>query len=423
MKGECVMTRKNRWLIALSAIFIHLSIGSVYAYSVFQTPLNTELGWDGTTVTVAFTIAIFFLGMSAAFFGRFVEKRGPRVSGFLSAILFGLGLLGTGMAINQGSVYMFYAMYGVLGGIGLGIGYIAPVSTLVKWFPDRRGLATGMAVFGFGAGSLIASPVAAQLIERIGIANTFFLLGAVYFILMSIGAAYIARPPEGWMVADQKEEEDGKLVKKEDLSQLAANEAIKTKRFWMLWWMMFINISSGIMLISVASPMAQEKVGISAIAAAGIVGVMGLFNGGGRIAWASFSDFIGRENVYLIFFGVQLVSFFFLPTITSAVIFQIVMYLIVSIYGGGFASLPAFIGDLFGTKQLGAIHGYLLTSWALAGVLGPMVVSYIRSTTNSYDQTFYIFAGLIASALIISILLKREIKALRSQVDKPAQAH
>ncbi|MET3507088.1 L-lactate MFS transporter [Halalkalibacter oceani] len=411
--------KKNRWFIALSAIFIHLSIGSVYAYSVFQTPLHTELGWESTTVTIAFTIAIFFLGMSAAFFGRFVEEKGPRVSAFLSAILFGLGLIGTGMAINVGNVYLFYLTYGVLGGIGLGIGYIAPVSTLVKWFPDRRGLATGMAVFGFGAGSLIASPVAAQLIERIGTANTFFLLGAVYFALMVLGAAYIVRPPEGWMMSSQKEEEAGKLVKRADLSQLTANEAIKTKRFWMLWWMMFINISSGIMLISVASPMAQEKVGISAIAAAGIVGVMGLFNGGGRIAWASFSDYLGRENVYLIFFIVQLISFFILPTITSAVMFQILMYVIVSIYGGGFASLPAFIGDLFGTKQLGAIHGYLLTAWALAGVLGPMVVSFIRTTTNSYDQTFYIFAALIASALVVTIFLKREIKAIRAGNNEP----
>lgn len=413
MKGQ-----KNRWLIALSAIFIHLSIGSVYAYSVFQTPLSDELGWDGTTVTVAFTIAIFFLGTSAAFFGRFVESRGPRVSAFVSAVLFGLGLLGTGFSINIESVYLFYFMYGVLGGIGLGIGYIAPVSTLVKWFPDRRGLATGMAVFGFGAGSLIASPVAARLIEGIGIANTFYLLGTVYFILMALGASYITRPPEGWMMAEQKEEENGKRIKKEDLSQLTANEAIKTKRFWMLWWMMFINISSGIMLISVASPMAQEKVGMTVIAAASIVGVMGLFNGGGRIVWASISDYIGRENVFLIFFGVQLLSFFILPTITSAILFQLFMYLIVSIYGGGFATLPAFIGDLFGTKQLGAIHGYLLTSWALAGVLGPMVVSYIRTTTNSYDQTFYIFAALIATALVVAIFLKREIKSIRANMEK-----
>ncbi|WP_096188934.1 L-lactate MFS transporter [Evansella halocellulosilytica] len=408
--------KRNRWLIALSAIFIHLSIGSVYAYSVFQTPLRDELGWDGTTVTVAFTIAIFFLGTSAAFFGKFVEKRGPRVSAFVAAVLFSSGLIGTGLSIGAGSLYGFYVTYGVIGGFGLGIGYIAPVSTLVKWFPDRRGLATGMAVFGFGAGSLIASPVAAQLIETIGLTTTFYLLGGTYFILMALGAVYITRPPEGWMPASQKEEtDDGKLEEKEDLSQLTANEAIKTKRFWLLWWMMFINISAGIMLIAVASPMAQETVGMTAITAATMVGVMGLFNGGGRIAWASFSDYIGRENIYLLFFIVQLVAFFILPWITNAILFQIVMYLIVSMYGGGFASLPAFIGDLFGTKQLGAIHGYLLTSWALAGVVGPLIVSSIRETMGSYDSAFYIFAGLLASALGASLLMKRDIKGIQKE--------
>ncbi|MBU8908682.1 L-lactate MFS transporter [Desertibacillus haloalkaliphilus] len=410
------MKQKNRWLIALSAIFIHLSIGSVYAYSVFQTPMVEELGWTGANVTVAFTIAIFFLGTSAAFFGRFVEKRGPRVSAFVAAVLFSGGLIGTGLSISAGSLYGFYLTYGVIGGFGLGIGYIAPVSTLVKWFPDRRGLATGMAVFGFGAGSLIASPVAASLIEMMGLTMTFYLLGGVYFILMALGASYIARPPEDWMPASQKEQTDeGKLVKKEDLSQLTANEAIKTKRFWLLWWMMFINISAGIMLIAVASPMAQETVGMSTMAAATVVGVMGLFNGGGRIAWASFSDYIGRENVYLLFFIVQVVAFLILPMVTNAIIFQILMYLIVSMYGGGFASLPAFIGDMFGTKQLGAIHGYLLTSWAVAGVVGPTIVSTIRETMGNYDSAFYIFAVLLATALGAAYLTKRDINGIRQE--------
>ncbi len=298
----------------MSAVFIHLSIGSIYAYSVFQTPLYEELGWGGATVTIAFTLAIFFLGISAAFFGRFVEKRGPRVSAFLAAVLFGAGLIGAGFSIGIGSLYGFYFTYGILGGIGLGIGYISPVSTLVKWFPDRRGLATGMAVFGFGAGSLIASPVAARLIEGMGVANTLYLLGAVYFVLMSLGAWYIARPPEDWMPAAAKEKkDDGEVEKREDLAQLTANEAIKTKRFWLLWWMMLINISAGIMLIAVASPMAQELVGMTAMAAATVVGVMGLFNGGGRIIWSTLSDYIGRPNIFLIFFGVQLVSFMILP--------------------------------------------------------------------------------------------------------------
>ncbi|RSK27373.1 MFS transporter [Bacillus sp. HMF5848] len=411
--------KKNRWLIALSAIAIHLSIGSAYAYSVFKNPLSELLGWNSKEVTLSFTIAIFFLGLSAATFGRFVEKWGPRKSATIAAILFSTGLFGSGLAIQTESLIMYYLTYGVIGGIGLGVGYISPVSTLVKWFPDRRGLATGMAVMGFGAGALIASPVAASLIESVGISTTFFILGAVYLVLMLSGASYITRPPEGWMPEGMKASAANgkKQTKKADLSQLTANEAVKTKRFWLLWVMMFINISSGIMLISVASPMAQDKVGMSVVAAASMVGLMGLFNGFGRIAWASFSDYIGRSNVFVIFFSVQLVLFLLLPSISNVLLFQIVIFVILTIYGGGFSSLPAFIGDLFGTKQLGAIHGYLLTAWSCAGVFGPMLVATIKDATKSYNATFYIFAGLLLVAFATSILMKLNINAIRKEAE------
>lgn len=410
------MTTKNRWLIALSAIAIHLSIGSAYAYSVFKKPLSDTLGWDSTDVAFAFTLAIFILGISAAVFGRFVEKRGPRVSATVAAVLFSLGQLLSGYFVSTGSLIGFYLAYGIIGGIGLGIGYIAPVSTLVKWFPDRRGLATGMAVFGFGAGALVTGPIAESLITGQGIPATFYTLGVVYFILMILGASYIARPPEGWMPAGMKEGAvQGNTVAR-DIAQLTANEAIKTPRFWMLWIMMFVNISAGIMLISVASPMAQEKVGMTAWAAAAMVGLMGIFNGAGRIGWASLSDYIGRQNVYIIFFALQLAAFLILPNVTTAFLFQILIYAILTMYGGGFASLPAFIGDLFGTKQLGAIHGYLLTSWSMAGVVGPMVVAYIRERTNNYDATFYFFAVLLLVALVVSVLMKRNVQELRKAI-------
>ncbi len=413
-KGEGIVTEKNRWLIALSAIAIHLSIGSVYAYSVYKQPLSNEYGWDGTDVAFSFTIAIFFLGLSTAIFGRFVEKRGPRVSAFVSAILFSGGMFGSGLALQFGSLYGFYIAYGAIGGIGLGIGYISPVSTLVKWFPDRRGLATGMAVFGFGAGSLIAGPLAVKLMANVGIPTTFYILGIVYLILMSLGASYIVKPPEGWMPAKMKGETATSQSKiKQDLSQMTANEAVKTGRFWMLWWMMLINISAGIMLISVASPMAQEKVGMTAIAAAAMVGLMGLFNGAGRIGWASFSDYIGRQNVYIVFFAAQLAFFFVLPYVSNPLLFQIIIFIILSMYGGGFASLPAFIGDLFGTKQLGAIHGYLLTAWSTAGILGPLVVAYIREETQSYNITFYIFGFLLGTALLVSLMMRASIQKQR----------
>lgn len=404
---------KNRWLIALSAVAIHISIGSAYAFSVFKKPLADQLQWSDTQTALAFTLAIFFLGVSAAFFGKFVEKYGPRKSAITAAFLFSFGLIGAGLSVHYGSLIGFYLTYGFIGGMGLGIGYISPVSTLVKWFPDRRGLATGIAVMGFGAGALLCSPIAARLIEAVGITSTFYTLGAVYFILMMSGALYIVRPPEGWMPKGMKEKVAGGTMRiKEDLAQLTANEAIKTKRFWLLWLMMFVNISAGIMIISVASPLAQEKVGMTAVAAAGMVGIMGLFNGGGRIAWASLSDYLGRPNVFTIFFAVQVVGFFLLPQITHVIVFQIFLYVILTIYGGGFSSLPAFIGDLFGTKQLGAIHGYLLTAWSMAGIAGPMIVAYIHNLTGHYDVAFYVFGILLTVALVASLAIRKDIRRI-----------
>jgi len=411
--------KKNRWLIALSAVLIHISIGSAYAYSVFKNPLSESLGWNNKEVALAFTIAIFFLGASAAVFGRFVEKYGPRISATVAAFLFSCGLIGAGLSIQLESLTGFYLTYGVIGGMGLGIGYISPVSTLVKWFPDRRGLATGMAVLGFGAGALICGPIAARLIDSVGIPNTFFILGGCYLILMLSGASYIAKPPEDYLPTNmQKLTNEGKgapVRKVADLGYMTANEAVKTKRFWLLWVMMFINISCGIMLISVASPMAQEKVGMTAAAAAALVGIMGFFNGAGRIGWASLSDYIGRSNIFIMFFSVQLILFLLLPSFSNAIIFSIMIYIILTIYGGGFASLPAFIGDLFGTKQLGAIHGYLLTAWSCAGVVGPMAVAAIRDATNNYNTTFYVFAILLVVALAASIWMKLNILSIQNQ--------
>ncbi|MBG9447668.1 L-lactate MFS transporter [Cytobacillus firmus] len=407
------MTNKNRWLIALSAVAIHLSIGSVYAYSVYQNPLKETLGWEKTDVSLAFTIAIFILGIAAAFFGRFVEKRGPRVSAMIAAVFFGIGIIGSGFAIQLENYILFLIFFGVIGGLGLGFGYIAPVSTLVKWFPDRRGLATGMAVMGFGAGALITSPIASRLMIATSIPTTFYILGISYFVLMILGALYIAKQPEGWAPEGMEENKEERPVKA-DLAQMTANEAIKTKRFWLLWFMMFINISAGIMILSVAAPMAQEITGASAITAASIVGIMGLFNGGGRIGWASASDYLGRGNTYMTFFLIQVAAFLILPFITNSFIFSVFLYIIVSCYGGGFASLPAFIGDLFGTKQLGAIHGYLLTSWSIAGVVGPMLVSSIYENTQSYTITFYVFGTMLAIGFVVSLLMKRDIKKIRT---------
>ncbi|MCS3483757.1 OFA family oxalate/formate antiporter-like MFS transporter [Bacillus sp. JUb11] len=403
---------KNRWLIATSAVGIHLSIGSVYAWSVFTNPLHQTFQWSLTEISLTFSIAILFLGLSAAFMGHFVEKYGPRASGLFSAIFFGIGMTGSGFAVHMSSLPLLYLFYGVLAGIGLGVGYIAPVSTLVKWFPDRRGLATGLAIMGFGFASLICSPIIQFLIEKVDIANTFYILGISYFIIMVVSSLYLSPPtPDDVKQFNVLKTSQRKIP--QDLSQLTANEAIKTRRFYYLWVMLFINITCGIAIISVASPLAQESVGFTAGAAATLVGILGAFNGLGRIGWASFSDYIGRPNTYTIFFTIQLIAFPLLPYLKEPLIFSIVMAIIYTCYGGGFASIPAYIGDLFGTKQLGAIHGYILTAWAAAGLAGPLFSSFIRDITGNYTQSLMVFSGLFFIAFIISLLIRKDIKQLR----------
>ncbi|GAB1620425.1 L-lactate MFS transporter [Agarivorans albus] len=419
---------KNRWLIAASAVGLHASIGSVYAFSVFKKPLgqllesatNNEIAWT-------FSFAIFFLGLSAAIMGHFVEKNGPRKAGMLAATFFGGGLLIAGFGAYIQNLYLIWLGYGVLGGIGLGIGYITPVSTLVKWFPDRRGLATGLAIMGFGFGAMVAGPVFNFIIETFtvegnGIAYTWWITGVVYLVIMFASASYLERPPQGWMPDAMKAAvESGEKKVLEDLTQLTANEAVKTGPFYGLWVMMFINISCGIAVIYAASPLAQESIGLSPAEAAGVVGLMSLFNGLGRIAWASLSDVLGRPNTYMIFFLIQIVAFCLLPNITSIILFQVVLYTILTCYGGGFATLPAFIGDLFGTKELSAIHGYVLTAWALAGLAGPQIAAYVKTTTGSYEMTLYIFAGVFVIALIASLLMKSYMTRARAEMDVAAQ--
>lgn len=406
--------KKNRWLIALSAIAIHLSIGGAYAYSVYKNPIATELGWEASQITIAFTIMMGLAGFAAALFGGVVEKLGPRKAAMVAAVLFGLGQGGAGLAISMDSVILYWLTYGLLSGIGMGIGYIAPVSTLVKWFPNKRGLATGMAVLGFGSGALITAPVAVSLMENVGISNTYFILGISYFTLMFLGALYIASPKPG----DVEEFVATGNIKSQEIAQMSAREAVRTKHFWMLWAMHLINVTSGLMMISVASPMAQEIVGLSVASAATMVGLMGLFNGAGRLIWAAASDYIGRSNVFVIFFAIQLIAFLTLPFTTNVIIFQLFIFLVVSCYGGGFSNLPAFASDLFGTKQLGVIHGYLLTTWSLGGIFGPIIVSTIKEATNSYIPVFYVFSFLIAISFGISLLIRSDVNKLKKQKAK-----
>lgn len=409
---------KNRWLIAASGVGLHISIGAVYAWSVFQNPMAEEFGWSTTEISFAFSLAIFCLGFSAAFMGKFVEKHGPRRSGLVAAVFYSVGILGSGLATYVGSLALLYLFYGIIGGIGLGIGYITPVSTLVKWFPDRRGLATGMAIMGFGFAATITSPIAEMLIRNVGIPTTFIILGCCYFVIMFLASLYLSPPPKDWVpegyVKPKEDNNSGGKIKK-DLASLTAPQAIKTRRFWMLWFMLFINTTCGIAILAVAAKMGEEVTGMTSVVAASMVGIMGFFNGGGRIFWATTSDYIGRPNVYTTFFVISIVVYFLLPFATSVILFQVLLFAVISTYGGGFSSIPAYLSDVFGTKEVGAIHGYILTAWAMAGLAGPLLLSIIYDTSESYTLTMNIFGVLFIVALALSLWIRKDIKRLSEE--------
>ena len=392
---------KNRWLIALSAIGIHICIGSVYAWSVLTKPIMQAMGFTLKETTWTFSIAILFLGLSAGFSGDYVEKYGPRKSGLTSTCFFGLGMFGTALALHLNSLPLLYLFYGVIGGIGLGTGYITPVSTLVKWFPNNRGFATGLAIMGFGFASLIAGPLMQILVAKYGLVQNFIILGCVYMVIMAASALYLEPPkasnggPSGINVKSILPD-----------TQFTAKEARKTWQFYALWWIFFTNITCGIGLLAVASPMAQEVVKMTPMAAASMVGIIGLINGLGRIFWSTISDYLGRSTVYVVFFLIQIFAFYALAETSSAFIFQLIVFVIISCYGGGFSCMPAFLSDLFGTKELSAIHGKILTAWGMAGIAGPLLLSWIRETTNSYSITLYFFSACFVVSLIIAGILK-----------------
>ncbi|MFD1632791.1 L-lactate MFS transporter (plasmid) [Haloplanus ruber] len=408
---------KNRWLIALSAVAIHLSIGSIYAYSIYQIPLNEAQGWSTGRVTLAFSIAVLVLGFTAAFLGRYVEEYGPRKAGFAAAVLYGLGMFGSGASVQFGSLPMFLATFGVIGGMGIGLGYISPIGTLVEWFPDRRGMATGLAVMGFGAGALLTGPLGNYLIQNFGVAMAFYALGALYFVLMSLGASYLAKPPEMWLPDGMSDEEDAHEKAKSALAgleNLTAAEARTSPRFWMVWLIIFINVSAGIMLLAFASPMLQQIGGATATTAAFITGYIGIFNGGGRIFWSTLSDYIGRTTTYAGFMVIQIAAFFVMPELAGVWILAGAMFLVITCYGGGFACLPAYLSDLFGTKEVSAIHGYALTAWGIAGVVGPQLASFVLESTGNYTNALYVMNAALVAGLVTVLVLRWRIGKLQN---------
>src|SRR6478752_6493778 len=453
----------NRWLVPPAALWIHLCIGMAYGFSVFWLPLSRALGlsapkacpdmtlvqelftttcdWKVASMGWMYTLFFVLLGIAAAVWGGWLERVGPRKAGFVSALCWCGGLFLGALGIITHQLWLLWLGSGVIGGIGLGLGYISPVSTLVKWFPDRRGMATGMAIMGFGGGAMIGAPLANLLMNyfktptSVGAWQTFLAMGAIYFFFMMVGAFRYRLPPAGWRP-------EGWIPPSEAKSMITQHnvhlkDAHKTPQFWLIWWVLCLNVSAGIGIIGMASPMLQEifggklighpelgfnalsveqKTAIAAIAA-GFAGLLSLFNIGGRFFWASLSDYIGRKNTYYMFFllGIALyASAPFFAQIGSKVLFVGAFCIILSMYGGGFATVPAYLADMFGTQFVGAIHGRLLTAWSTAGIIGPVVVNYIREAQlaagvprdHLYDFTMYILCGMLIIGLICNFLVK-----------------
>ena len=421
----------NRFLVPPAALAVHLSIGQAYAFSTFNLPLTKLIGikasapgdWNLKDVGWTFSIAIAILGLSAALFGRWVERVGPRQSMFTAALCFGGGFLVSALGIHLHQLWLLYLGYGVLGGCGLGIGYISPVSTLIKWFPDRPGMATGMAIMGFGGGALIAAPLSVLLMEHFktatsnGVLETFVTMGVIYFMYMMIGVYAVRVPapgwkPEGWVAPAQPK----RLV---TTSHVAVDQAWRTPQFWLLWGVLCMNVTAGIGVLSQASPMIQEIFSgrVNAAEAAGFVGLISLFNMGGRFFWASTSDYLGRRNTYMVFFLLGILLYCTVPTLGhlgSISLFVGAFCVILSMYGGGFATIPAYLRDIFGTMHVGAIHGRLLTAWSVAGVLGPMLVNYIRQyqidqgipKAQAYSVTMYIMCGMLLIGFVCNFAMR-----------------
>jgi len=422
----------NRWLVPPAALAIHLSIGQAYAFSVFKLPLTKVLGitdplpddWKQSELAWIFTIAIVVLGLSAAVFGRWLEHAGPRKSGVVAACCWGLGFLISAAGVKLHNIWLIYLGYGVLGGCGLGLGYITPVSTLIKWFPDRRGMATGMAIMGFGGGALIASPLSQRLLDSYksatsaGVAESFVTLGIIYFVAMLLGAFLFRVPGPGWAPAgwSPPPENARHLVTQRHVH---VDKAVKTTSFYLLWAVLFLNVTAGIGILELASPMIQEMFqgAVTASAAAGFVGLLSLFNMAGRFGWSSLSDRIGRKRTYGIFFSLGPLLYLGLThagRIGSVALFVACAALILTMYGGGFATVPAYLSDVFGTQYVGAIHGRLLTAWSAAGVAGPVLVNYIReyqiaqgvAPADAYTVTMYLMAGLLVAGFFCNLAVK-----------------
>jgi OFA family oxalate/formate antiporter-like MFS transporter len=399
----------NRWIIAAAGVVIQVALGAVYAWSVFRKPLSEAYGTGVSEVNIAFSIAILSLGFAAFFGGLWMGRSGPRIVALTSGVLYGAGIFLASFA--EPSLWILYLTYGLMAGIGIGLGYIVPIATLVKWFPDKRGFITGIAVAGFGAGALVTAPIAKQLVSGVGLFPTFSILGIIYLIMVVGAAFFMKNPPEGWKPEGWEPEQSDTGERSGVDYELGG--ALKSWQWYALWALLFLNVTAGIAVISETDPIAQEVSGAAPALAAWLVSIISIANGAGRFLWAWLSDAIGRKWVFLTMYLLQAALFFLIPVIGSSfAVLAILAFIIVSCYGGGFGTMPAFNADYFGSKNVGTIYGLMITAWGFGGVLGPQLISVIYDASNSYAGAFRIIAGIMLLSSIIPFIVrppKREV--------------
>jgi OFA family oxalate/formate antiporter-like MFS transporter len=397
------MNKLNRWWIAFAGVLLQMALGAVYAWSVFRVPLAKQFNWTISQVTLTFTVAIMVLGFASFFGGLWIKKVGTRVVAMTGGALYGLGVFLA--SFSSIGLWWLYLSYGVIGGIGLGLGYIVPIYVLLRWFPDKRGLMTGVAVGGFGAGALVTAPIATHLIQSVGVLQTFAYLGIAFGIVSVAGGYFMQNPPEGWQPAgwSPKPKDPEEECCTEDFT---LGEALKTWQWWALWFLLFLNTSAGISIISQESPMFQDFAKVTAIIAAGMVGVVSIGNALGRVLWAYVSDGIGRRTTFAVMFILQIALFWFLPSLHSVSAVTAVSFIILMCYGGGFGTMPAFAADYFGPTNVGSIYGLMLTAWGFASAFGPLLIAHMRQTSGSYVGGLHIIAAVMAVSVILPVLVR-----------------
>ena len=401
------MKTPNRWTVAIAGVFLQIALGAVYAWSVFRDPLIAQFHWNISEVTRTFTISIFVLGFAAFFGGLWMNRKGPRVVAVTGAILYGLGVFLASFSADK--LWWLYLSYGFIGGLGLGFGYIVPVATLVKWFPDRRGLITGIAVGGFGAGALITAPVATRLIVAVGVLPTFAYLGIAYLVIALVAALFMQNPPDGWRP-------EGWTPSATQTAQRATHdyilsEALKTWQWWALWLILFLNTCAGISIISQEAPIFKQITGATVAVASGMVGIVSLGNGVGRVFWAWVSDLVTRRVTFGIMFLIQVLLFWLLPKLAATSIMTTVAFVILMCYGGGFGTMPAFAADYFGSKNVGPIYGLMLTAWGFASAFGPLYIAHMREKVGNYSQALHVIAVVMAVSILVPIIIRPPRKA------------